>query len=74
MGNPDGDIIIYEFSDYNCGYCKRLFQTLRLVLAEDGNIALKVKEYPILADSSVVAARAGSLPDAGASLPPFIPA
>ena len=59
MGNPDGSIIVYEFSDYNCGYCKRLFQTLRLVLAEDGNIALKVKEYPILADSSVVAARAG---------------
>ena len=59
MGNPDGDIIIYEFSDYNCGYCKRLFQTLRLVLAEDSNITLKVKEYPILADSSVIAARAG---------------
>ena len=59
MGNPDGDVIIYEFSDYNCGYCKRLFQSLRLVLAEDGNIAVKVKEYPILADSSVIAARGG---------------
>ena len=71
MGNPDGDVIIYEFSDYNCGYCKRLFQTLRLVLAEDGNIALKVKEYPILADSSVIAARAGIAAQMQGKFPAF---
>ncbi|MGB2333695.1 MAG: DsbA family protein, partial [Candidatus Puniceispirillaceae bacterium] len=25
MGNPNGKITLYEFSDYNCGYCKRVF-------------------------------------------------
>ena len=57
MGNPDGDITIYEFSDYNCGYCKRVFADLIQVMNTDGNIRLVVKEFPILAESSVDAAR-----------------
>ena len=57
MGNAEGDITIYEFSDYNCGYCKRLFTTLQSILEEDGNIRLVIKEFPILAESSYIAAR-----------------
>lgn len=57
MGNPAGDITIYEFSDYNCGYCKRLFATLQSVLEEDGNVRLVIKEFPILSESSYTAAR-----------------
>jgi protein-disulfide isomerase len=57
MGNPDGDITIYEFSDYNCGYCKRAFADVMEVVNADGNIRLVIKEYPILAESSVDAAR-----------------
>ena len=57
IGNPQGDITIYEFSDYNCGFCKRVFADLKQVVQEDGNIRLIVKEYPILAESSVMAAR-----------------
>jgi len=59
MGNPNGDLIIYEFSDYNCGYCRRMFSTLQAVVEEDPNLTVKVKELPILAESSVLAARAG---------------
>ncbi len=58
MGNPDGDLTIYEFSDYNCGYCKRIFGPIREVLAEDGNIRFVVKEFPILSQSSLIAAQA----------------
>ena len=54
----DADIIIYEFSDYNCGYCKRVFAQLQLVLADDPKVRLILKEYPILAESSIEAARA----------------
>ena len=57
IGNPQGDITIYEFSDYNCGFCKRVFADLMEVVENDGNIRLVVKEYPILAESSVTAAR-----------------
>ena len=56
MGNPDGDITIYEFSDYNCGFCKRALPRMKSLLAEDGNIRLVIKEYPILAESSYDAA------------------
>lgn len=55
----EADIIIYEFSDYNCGYCKRVFTQLQTVLADDPKVRLTLKEYPILAESSVEAARAG---------------
>ena len=57
IGNPNGDITIYEFSDYNCGFCKRVFSRLLEVVEDDGNIRLIIKEYPILAESSVTAAR-----------------
>ena len=59
MGAGDEmDIIIYEFSDYNCGYCKRVFTALQQVLADDPKVRLVLKEYPILAESSIEAARA----------------
>ena len=60
MGAGDeADVILYEFSDYNCGYCKRVFQQIQIVLAEDPKVRLTLKEYPILAESSLDAARAG---------------
>ena len=57
MGNPDGDVTIYEFSDYNCGYCKRVFADLMRLIEDDGGIRLVVKEFPILSEGSRVAAR-----------------
>ena len=54
----EADIIIYEFSDYNCGYCKRVFTQLQAVVASDPKVRLTLKEYPILADSSEEAAKA----------------
>jgi protein-disulfide isomerase len=59
MGNPEGSFTIYEFSDYNCGYCKRVFPTLQALIDEDDDIRLVIKEFPILSQSSVLAAQAG---------------
>ena len=59
MGNVNGSLVIYEFSDYNCGYCKRMFSTIQQLLANNDDIRLVVKEFPILSQSSLVAARAG---------------
>ncbi len=56
-GNPEGDITIVEFMDYRCGYCKKAFPEVEELLKADGNIRFIVKEYPILGDQSVLAAR-----------------
>jgi protein-disulfide isomerase len=57
-GNPKGDVTIVEFFDYNCGYCKRVFPTIKKLLAEDKNIRYVFKEFPILSPASELAARA----------------
>ena len=57
-GNPDGDITVVEFSDYNCGFCKRAHTEVEKFIKADGNIRLVIKEFPILGDGSVLAAKA----------------
>src|SRR5215471_12901301 len=60
-GNPDGDIAIVEWFDYNCPYCRKLEPELRQVVQDDGKVRLVLKDWPILGPVSVVAARqAGS--------------
>ncbi len=56
-GNPDGDVTIVEFYDYNCPYCKRDAPEIIKLLAEDGNIRFVYKEWPILSPDSEIAAR-----------------
>ena len=58
LGNPEGDVLIVEFFDYRCGYCRRVANTLRRNVEKDGNIRLVMKEFPILGPPSVLAARA----------------
>ena len=57
LGNPDGDVTIVEFFDYNCPYCKQVAEAVKAVVREDGNIRLVYREWPILGDGSVFAAR-----------------
>jgi protein-disulfide isomerase len=57
-GNPAGDVTIVEFFDYHCGYCKTVAGPLDRLLAEDKGLRLVLKEFPILAEDSVVASRA----------------
>lgn len=58
IGPDIAEVTIYEFSDYNCGYCKSIFPTLKDILSADNKVKLVIKEYPILAQSSITAARA----------------
>ena len=58
IGAENPSLIIYEFSDYNCGYCKRVFPDLMAILNDDPSLRLVLKEFPILAESSVLGARA----------------
>ncbi len=58
LGNPDGDVVIVEFFDYRCGYCRRVVRDLRNVVEADSNVRLVMKEFPILGPASIQASRA----------------
>ncbi len=58
IGNPDGDVTVVEFSDYQCGYCKRVLPGLIEAVESDGDVRLVIHELPILGPASVMAARA----------------
>ena len=56
-GNPDGDITIVEWFDYNCPYCRKIDPELRQVIQDDGKVRLVLKDWPILGPVSKVASR-----------------
>ena len=57
LGNPDGDISIVEYFDYNCPYCRRIAPEISQVVQDDGKVRLVLKDWPILGETSKIAAR-----------------
>jgi protein-disulfide isomerase len=58
VGAANADVTIVEYFDYNCPYCKKLAPALQSLLAEDHKVAIVYKDWPILGDVSMYAARA----------------
>ena len=58
VGNPDGNVTMVEFFDYNCGYCKRSTADVLRLIEEDKDLRIVMKEFPILSEGSVIASRA----------------
>lgn len=49
-GNPNAPIIIVEYSDFECPFCKQYHQTLRRIVEEfgkDGKVAWVFRHFPI---------------------------
>ena len=57
IGNPNGDISIVEWYDYNCPYCRKVAPELRQVVEDDGKVRLVLKDWPILGEVSKISAR-----------------
>lgn len=57
IGNPEGDVTVVEFFDYNCGYCKRAFSDLQKLIEADDNVRVVMQEMPILGPSSAQKAK-----------------
>jgi len=57
-GNPEGDVTVVEFFDYQCGYCKRMLPAMMSVMENDPNVRIVWKELPILGEVSRFAAEA----------------
>lgn len=59
VGDPKGDVTLVEFFDYNCGFCKRALADLIELMREDPKLRVVLKEFPVLGEGSVDAARVG---------------
>jgi protein-disulfide isomerase len=58
VGAADADVTIVEYFDYNCPYCKKMAPIFERLLTEDHHVRIIYKDWPILGDISVYAAKA----------------
>lgn len=67
QGNPDTDLIIVEYGDYQCPYCGAAYPVLKEMMKEYGNqIQFVFRNFPLseiheYANSAAVAAEAANL-------------
>ncbi len=57
LGNPQGDVTMVEFLDYNCGYCKRAVADVKALIKSDSKLRVVIKDFPVLGPGSVEASR-----------------
>lgn len=57
VGNPAGDVMIAEFYDLNCPYCRRASNDIDRLLQEDRKIRLVLVPFPVLGVPSILAGR-----------------
>jgi len=58
LGNPQADVVLVKFVDYQCSYCKAVEPKLHKLLEDDKGVKIVIKEFPILGPESIVAAKA----------------
>lgn len=50
LGNPNAPIVIVEYSDYDCPFCKNFHETMHKIMAEygaDGKVAWVYRHFPL---------------------------
>jgi protein-disulfide isomerase len=57
-GAADGDVVLVEFFDYACGYCRKSNSDVDRLLSEDPKLKVVWREWPVLGADSEAAARA----------------
>jgi protein-disulfide isomerase len=57
VGNPNGDVTVIEFMDYNCHYCKLSMPLVLSLLDKDKSLRFVFRDFPILGPSSETAAK-----------------
>ncbi len=58
VGNKDGKVTVVEFFDFSCGYCHRLYPTLKNIIAKNPDVKVVLKELSFVAPVSNYAAKA----------------
>ncbi len=53
VGNPNGDVTLVEFFDYNCGYCKQSLANVAKLVETDPKLRVVLKDFAVLGADSV---------------------
>jgi protein-disulfide isomerase len=61
VGNPQGDVTLIEMFDYNCTYCRQALPDLVALIEEDPNLKIILREFPILSQGSIDAAKVATV-------------
>lgn len=54
LGNPNGSKVLVEFTDYNCPYCEASLKDVNRLIAEDPELKVVIREWPIFEGSDAV--------------------
>lgn len=57
LGNPDGDVTLTEFFDYNCPFCRKMVGPIHRLILSDPNLRVVFREWPVFGPDSEDAAR-----------------
>lgn len=58
LGDPDGDITLTEFFDYNCPFCRKMVEPVHRLISSDPNLRVVFREWPVFGKDSEFATRA----------------
>ena len=58
LGNPEGDITLSVFFDYNCPHCRKMLGPLSELISSDPQLRVVYREWPVFGEGSDFAARA----------------
>lgn len=61
VGNPEGDVTLVEMYDYNCGFCRSSLPDIVTLVADDPQLRVVLRQFPVLSEGSVEAARVGAV-------------
>lgn len=59
-GNPNGNVTLVEFFDYQCSHCKEMNLVIQNLVKQNKNLRLVFKELPIFGGQSQFTAKASS--------------
>jgi protein-disulfide isomerase len=57
-GNTQGKVTIVEFFDYRCVHCRHVASTIDQIMSSNASVRVVYKNFPVLGEPSVIAARA----------------
>lgn len=70
-GAADGDVVLVEFFDYACAYCRKSNADVDRLLREDPRLKVVWREWPVLGPDSEAAARASLAAATAGRFKPF---